>query len=460
MSRSGSEARSAIAALRRFVAGHRLGALVGSHAVISLLRIAGNLVLTRLLAPEAFGAVGVITAVSYFLVMLTDLGFNGFVIRHRDGDKPHFLNVVWTVRLARNAILCILMFVFAGPLAAAFGKGELKDAIAICSLIILIDGLRSMSFVLAERQRRVAYMSAIDLAAFVIQTATAILAASMLGTYWAIVISMFAGAIANLVFSYALFAHSGQRPAFDRRILRDLWDFAKFVMPSSAITLVISQADRVVVGRRLDLSEFGLYMIGVNLAGAARGLINSWAVRIIYPQFAELGRTAPETAAESYYPNRRKLALPLAAPLGAMAGGGELLARILFPPEYLGAGVYISLLALGPLLAFVTLPAEMAMVALGRTRGTLEANIVRLAWVALAAPLGLSQAGLLGLVAAFALMDLPVALFWFWRFRQAKMLKLGEETLLLALALAGAGAGYGANLAVNHGIASGVLPAF
>jgi len=460
MSKGGNATDSAFASMRRFVAGRRLGALVGSHSIISVLRIAGNLVLTRLLAPEAFGAVGVITAVSYFLTMLTDMGFNGFVIRHRDGDKPHFLNVVWTARLIRNVLLCALMFAFAGPLAAAFGKSELTAAITVCSFIILIDGLRSMSFVLAERQRRVAYVSAVELAAFVIQTATAVLAASLLGTYWAIVIAMFAGAIANLVFSYALFAHSLQRPAFDRRILKDLFDFAKFVMPSSAITLAISQADRIVVGRRLGLADFGLYMIGVNLAAAAKGLINAWAARIIYPQFAELGRTAPDAAAASYYPNRRKLALLLAAPLGAMTGGGELLARILFPPDYLGAGVYISLLALGPLLSLITLPAEMAMVALGRTRGTLEANIVRLVWVVVAAPLGLLHAGLLGLVAAFALMELPTAFFWFWRFHRAGMLNIGEEALLLGLACIGGAAGFGAQLAVNHWIEGGILPPF
>lgn len=459
MSDSG-DARSALGALRRFAAGQRLAALVGSHAIISVLRILGNIVLTRLLAPEAFGAVGIFTAVSLFFVMLTDMGFNAFVIRHRDGDKPYFLDVVWTVRLVRNAALCALMFAFAGPLAAAFGKPELRDGVALCSFIVLIDGLRSMSFVLAERQRRVAYMSAIELASFVIQTAAAILAALALGTYWAIIISMFVGSIASVIFSYALFAHSGQRPAYDGRILRELWDFGKFVMPSSAITLAISQADRVVVGRRLDLADFGLYMIGANLGAAAKGLVYSWAVRIIYPQFAELGRSAPDAAAASYYPNRRKLALPLAAPLGAMAGGGELVARILFPPEYLGAGVYISLLALGPLLSLVTLPAEMAIVALGRTRGTLEANIVRLGWIVIAAPLGLAQGGLFGLIAAFALMELPAAIFWFWRFAQAKMLKVGEEALLGALALAGAAAGYGANLAVNRWIANGALPAF
>ena len=453
-------APSKVAALRRFAAENRLAALVGSNVAISVVRVASNLLLTRMLAPEAFGAVGVISAVIYFFVMLVDLGVGPFVVRSREGEDRRFLNVVWTARLLRNALMAAVMFGLAGAIAEAFNKPELQAGIAAASLILVIDGLRSMSYISADRQRRVSYISAVELAAFLIQTAAGIAAAAVLGNYWAIVFAMYVNAIANVIFSYALFPHSGQRFALDARILRDLWGFSRIIMLSSLITLVLSQADRLIVGRNLPLDAFGLYMLAVSLVMAARQLIYSWAVRMLYPHFAEAARRAPGAVAEVYYLTRRKLSLLLALALGGAVGGGTLVARILFDPRYLDSGVYISLLAVAPLMSLAAVPADMAMTAMGRIRMTLEGNFVRLVWIALAAPAGYALGGLFGVIVAFAFVELPALVYWLWRLAGARILDWKEEGLLLATALLGAAVGFVAERGADSAVGAGLLPAF
>lgn len=437
-----------------------MAALLGSSVATNILRIASNLVLTRLLAPDAFGAVGVIMAVQYFFVMLTDMGFNAFVVRSREGEDPKFLNAVWTTRLVRNGILTSLIVIFSGPLADAFGKPEIQPGIAAAAFVPVLDGLRSISFVVAERQRRVSYLSAVEFAAFLIQTIAAILAAAFLKNYWAIVIAMYVNSLACLVFSYTLFKYSAQKLVFDQRIFIDLWRFAKFVAPSSAITLALTQADKVFIGRNLPLDQFGLYMLASSLTAAARTLIMSWAARMLFPYFSEASRRSPTAVAEIFYLTRRKLALLLALCLGGAVGGGALIAQILFDPRYLEVGSYISLLSLVPLLSLATIPPEMAFVALGRVRAALEGNIIRLIWILIAGPLGFHFGGLFGLVAAFALTELPAAVYWCWRLAEAKILDWKEEALLAATALLGAGLGYGAQTAAAMLIARDVLPDF
>lgn len=455
-----SNAEGRIAGLRKFAARNRMGALVGSNVAVNLVRVASNLILTRLLAPDAFGAIGVIAAVQFFFVMLTDLGFNAFVIRAAEGDDKRFLNVVWTLRLVRNAGLSALMLLLSGPLANAFGKPEMQSGVAAASLILLIDGLRSMSFISAERHRRVSYLSAVEFAAFVVQTLVAIGAAAVLRSYWAIVIAMYANSAVSVIFSYTLFSHSAQTLAFDRKILRDVWDFGKIIMPSSAITLILTQADRVVIARYLPLEIFGLYMLAVSLTGAARQLIQSWGGRMLYPYFAEAGRRSPPAIAEVFYLSRRKLSLLMALALGGAIGGGSLIARVLFDERYLMSGHYISLLAIGPLLTLISIPTEMAMVAAGRVRMALQGNIARLIWIVIAAPLGYRFGGLDGLILAFALTELAAAVFWFWRLRQHRMLRWSEEALIIATAAVGVAGGLAAQWAATYAVARGILPAF
>jgi O-antigen/teichoic acid export membrane protein len=453
-------ATSRLTDLRRRVANSRMAALVGSNVSINVIRILGNLVLTRLLSPEMFGAIAIITTIQYVLVMLTDMGFNQFVVRAADGDKKRFLDVIWTARLARNGTLCLLMVALSGPLAAAFGKPELQPGIAAASFVLLVEGFRSMAPLVAERQWRVSYVSAVELAVFVIQTIVVLIAAAVMRDYWAIILSMFVSAVAGVLFSYALFPDSRQRFAFDRGILVEMLKFARFIMPSSAITIVLAQADKVVLGRNLALEQFGLYSLAASLTVAGRNLIYQWGTRMLYPRFSEAFREDPASLKAVFYPMRRRFGMLMAFGCGGLIGGGELLAQILFDPRYLAAGLYISILSAAPLLYVISVPAEMAMVAIGRVQSQLEANICRLGSLAILIPLGLQFGGLLGIVAAFVLMEVPAALYWLWRLRVAGLVDWREEALQMLPALPGAAIGLGATKLAARLIATGVLPPF
>ena len=56
--------------VRRSLAANRVPVLFGAFAAQNVLRLASNLVLTRLLAPEAFGVIGVLMSINYVLMML------------------------------------------------------------------------------------------------------------------------------------------------------------------------------------------------------------------------------------------------------------------------------------------------------------------------------------------------------------------------------------------------------
>ncbi len=449
-----------IAGARRAIAANSVPVMVATIAATNALRIVGNLVLTRILAPEAFGVVGVLSSIAVILQMLTDMGYHAFVVRSREADDRRFLDVIWTIRLVRAAILTIVMFAGAGALSAAFDKPELRTPIMAASFLFLIEAARSMNPIVAERARRVSYVSVVEFAAFILQMAATIAAAFVLKSFWAIIFGMYAGAFVAAVFSYALYPGAPHRLRWDRRISAELWRFARVVVLSSSITLVLSQADKIFIGRTLTLDQFGLYMLAVNLTLAALGLIRTYVLRVLFPLYAETARDAPEALTKIYYAARRRMTLVLAFLLGGGIGGGHLIVRILFDDRYLGAGVYVSLLCLSPLFSLMTLPAEQLLVALGRIRSALEANVVRFCWIVVAAPLGLHYYGVVGLVAAFALIEFAAAIYWQARLRKSGHFNWREEAAPLAVAALGAAIGFGADRLADHLTASGALPAF
>lgn len=449
-----------IAGLRKSVAANSVPVLITTFTMQNVLRIVSNLVLTRLLAPEAFGVVGVISSINFVLQLLTDAGFYAFVVRSPHADDWRFRNIIWTIRLIRSAVLTTVMFVFAGALAAAFDKPELETPVRAASFLFLLEGVRSLHPITAERARRISYISIVEFSAFLLQMATTITAAYLTKSYWALIIGLYAGDIATAVFSYALYPGGFHRIAFDRETSRELWRFSRFIVSSSIITIVLNQTDKVFIGRALSLDGFGLYMLAANLTAASLALVRAYVIRILFPLFAETARNAAETLDKVYYSARRRMTAILAFLIGGGVGGGHLAVRILFDERYLSAGFYVSLLLLVPLFTLITLPAEQFTIVKGHVRATLEANIVRLIWILVSAPLGLHFFGVIGLVCAFALMEVATAVYWWFRLTRMRVLNLREEAVMLAAAGAGMALGFAADKLVESLIASGVLPAF
>lgn len=69
----------------------------GSH----LIRIAGNLVLTRILFPEAFGLMATASTVVLVVQLFSDTGMNIAIIQNPRGDEPEYLNSSWVIKIFR-----------------------------------------------------------------------------------------------------------------------------------------------------------------------------------------------------------------------------------------------------------------------------------------------------------------------------------------------------------------------
>src|SRR3954452_25590251 len=84
------------------VASSRTGVLGLTTIGNLVVRTGSSMLLTRLLAPEAFGIVGLITAIFFAVALVTDLGFEAFLIRDHRTEDHHFRNVIWTIHAVRG----------------------------------------------------------------------------------------------------------------------------------------------------------------------------------------------------------------------------------------------------------------------------------------------------------------------------------------------------------------------
>ena len=97
-------ANGAVSPLKRRVVSSLAWSLTG-FGTQQVLRFAFNLILTRLLLPDAFGLMALIDLFILGLYMFSDVGLGLSIVRSHRGDDPHYLNVAWSVQIVRGLVL-------------------------------------------------------------------------------------------------------------------------------------------------------------------------------------------------------------------------------------------------------------------------------------------------------------------------------------------------------------------
>jgi O-antigen/teichoic acid export membrane protein len=412
----------------------------------NLLRIASTIILTRVLSPIDFGVAGLTGAILNILLMISDVGFGVYIIRHVRGDDPHLLDIIWTVRLARGALLTLLLAACADPLAILLNKPSLQIAIAVTALHFLLDGCSSLAPFTAVRQERLFMLSLLDVVSAVSQTLVGIALALVLHSYWAIVLAGLIGTGLKSLLSYVLFPNAARRFAFDRREAGDLWRFGRTIAGAHTIQVLLSNVDKIALSRIFPLSLFGLYSLAFNLSGAASGFTTLYPNRILLPAFARAYREEPDNLAQVYYGSRRILTLFYMIAMGGFISMAPAVVNLLYDLRYQAAATYLQLLALAPAVAMNNYAAREILIVVGRVQALLYANLVRLGWLLAAGTGGFLLFGPLGLIAAVGCIEVPVQIYCWYELHRAGLFRMGQEALIIAALLLGLALGLFGNM--------------
>lgn len=446
---------------RRFrpLLGDGSAAMIVSHGYVSVVRLGSNLVLTRLLAPEAFGVIAIVMSIGFVINQLSDMGLRAYIIRHKDANA-RLLQTVWTVRFARNLCVAATLFFGAGFFADLYGAPETAWAVRAYAGVIVLQSLTSFSVITTERNRGVVRLSLIEMAVATTNAVVTLVAAIYLRSYWAIIIAMYVSTMISVFISHVVLQGPPVGFRFEKDSFLDLWGFWRVVLPSSMMTIVITQSDKFVLARFFDTAQLGFYYLGAAITSAFVSLIEQYGMRIFFPIFAEANRKSDEEAARVYYAARMRMSLLFALALGGLAGAAPFVTRLLFNDEYLGAAVYISILTFLPLGKLLGAPANHALITKGYLVSSIHVTLIRFFWVVLTAPAAYFLFGPFAVFVAIALVELATLPFFWWKTHSFHLLDIRKEFAMLGVFATGWAIGAAISRGVRLLVEQGVLPAF
>ena len=186
----------------------------------NFLRLASNLILTRLLFPEAFGLMVLVQVVLSAAAMFSDVGLRDSIIRDERGSETSFQNTVWTLQIARGFLLTGAILVLAQPLARFYEEEILADLLVLSAFVPAVHGFESTKIHLANRELILGRLTALSLGSQVVGIATMVLLAIWLNSVWALAIGGIVGAATAVVLSHLIMPGAPNRLYFERDAAR------------------------------------------------------------------------------------------------------------------------------------------------------------------------------------------------------------------------------------------------
>lgn len=440
-----------------------MGAGIWSASSVMLshvLRLGGNLIVTRLLMPEMFGVMAIVLTISLILANLSDVGLHQSIIRHPRGNEPVFLNTVWSVQVVRGSLLWLVSIVIGlvvlaanalgwVPEASAYAHPALPWVLAVSGVGSVIHGLQSCKVHTAIRDLEMRRYVSLELAQQVVTLSMMILLAWLTRSIWAIVAANLIGEVVRTLGSYRILPGPRNHWAWDKGVLHDLLHFGKWLLLSSAIGIWAVNADRLMLAGYADATYMGLYSIALGLAGALSMVFEKLFTSVMMPAFSEMARKDPDRLPEVYFTARKRFDPIVLVGSGFLFAAGPLIIDVMYDDRYLGAGQILSILALG-LLVQRYLLVHQVYLALNQPKYHAMLNAVRVVSTFTLIPLGLWLGGLTGGLLAIALRELPTLPLTFWLNARHGLNRFRLELGLLVFWVVGYGIGHGTKLLAAH----------
>jgi lipopolysaccharide exporter len=405
----------------------------GAQAAI---RLGASLILTRILRPEAYGIIAIVTSIGYVVALLGDIAVTVSLVRHEHGETTNYLNTAWTLRLGRGLLNTVLMF-FAAPLIAnLYHTAELVMPLRAYSLWFLIAPLESMSFPLAIRRRNSRIIVYSELVATAIATIFSLAYCYYARTYWGMIYGILLNRLLVTVMSYAFYRDVRPRLMIDRGAARELLRLTRYAVPSSLVTIGMNQFDKAIFLRLFDLPLLGVFGLASSIAAPVDSLINKVSQLVLYPRCAHDFRTAPDRFAVRYYTRNTSLYMSILALPAAIGGAAPLLVHLLYDPRYAQAGTILEAFMVRSSLLSLAGAAECMLIAAGELQAQLHGNIVRAVSVVAGTLAGYYLAGFMGFVYGAVLSVLPQLLYYLWLQRRKGYLMVGYEAYKLLFMVA------------------------
>jgi O-antigen/teichoic acid export membrane protein len=240
-----------------------------------------GLVLARLLSPEEYGLIGIITIFIAVFNSIVDSGFSNALIRKND-TKDIDYNTVFLTNLVISLVLFASLFVSAPAIGTFFNQPQLIPLLRVMGSIVIINAFAII--------QRTILVKKVD---FKTQTKASLISSISSGIIgigmalygfgvWSLVGQQISRQLLNTVFLW-LFSHWYPKLQFSFESFRDLFKFGWKLLVSGLIDTVWREIYQVIIGKCYSPASLGQYTRAQQFASICSSNLTVVIQRVSFP---------------------------------------------------------------------------------------------------------------------------------------------------------------------------------
>lgn len=340
-----------------------------------------NMILARILAPEAFGVLATVTMIIAFADMFKDAGFQKYLIQHdfhNEEEKYKNANVAFWTNLMISTFLCFMIILFRKPVASLAGSPELDTVIGFSGLVLLATAFSGIQLALYKRDMNFKTLFMVRMITICVPFVITIPLAFLGFGFWSLIAGEFLTQIVNAVI---LTAASKWRPAFyySFKILKEMFSFSMWTLLETISIWFSFYMDIFIIGKLFSNYHLGLYKTSITMVHSIMNLIVSSTIPVFFSAMSRL-KNDERQFMKVFFKTQRLVSI-LVFPLGmGIYLQSELATEILLGKDWSNASSIVGIFALAnSLLTVIGYYCSEVYRALGRPRLSLLVQLLNLA---------------------------------------------------------------------------------
>jgi O-antigen/teichoic acid export membrane protein len=414
-----------------------------------VLRLASNLIMTRLLVPEMFGVMAMANTVIVGLQLCSYFGIQHNIIQSSRGDERVFLDTAWVLQILRGMVIWLIALGFALalylaneygwlPVGSAYADNSLPLIITVLAFAPLISGFESTKLAVASRHMLVAKLTIIDIGCQVLGLIVMVAMAWVKPTIWALVIGTLVGALARTLISHFILKGTNNIFAWETKAFKEVFGFGKWILVTTILGYFVRSSDKLILAGLISAQLLGIYTIAIFVNNALQEISSKWASAVTYPVMSKVYRERPEDLIHVYYKFRLPFDCVMLFLCGFLFNAGHVITDVLYDSRYESAGHMIEILAVW-LLGSRTIIAEHCYLVVGKSSLSVPMNVLQLIALFVFLIPAYQHFGMDGALYVIALSILFTLPFTWYQMRKLGLLDWKLELITLPVVLLGYG---------------------
>ncbi|MDO4572717.1 MAG: lipopolysaccharide biosynthesis protein [Clostridia bacterium] len=249
-----------------------------------LVRFVISVILARLLEPELYTILGIITIFTSLAEKFVTHCFAMALIQRKIADEDDFASVFW-IDLAVSIGIVALLWLIAPWIADFYGYAEIVPGIRLLSLVVIVDSLGAVLNARLSRELAFKKMSLASIAAMIVSGGVGVTLAfcgfGLWALLWQQLVSELTMCIAELIMTRWL---PKRRLRFDR--LREMFRYGWKILAGNFVSHLYGDLTGLVLGKAFPGDTLGFYNKGRQMPNIVGENLSAVANTTMFPTYA------------------------------------------------------------------------------------------------------------------------------------------------------------------------------